>query len=91
MMLTLDEAKDCLRVDGTDNDALILSLLQAVPDYLEATTGIDPRTHYSPLALTAARFILWLWYYGESADAPKIQRVIDSLLKALSAERFKYE
>ena len=27
------------------------------------------------------------WYYGESADTDKVQRVIDCLLKALSAER----
>ena len=39
------------------------------------------------VALTAARFILWQWYYGENADTGKLQRVIDCLLKALSAER----
>ena len=88
MIFTLDEARDVLRVDGTDNDSQIMGLLQAIPDYLKETTGYEPNgAAFSPVAKTAARFILWQWYYGENADTEKVQRVIDCLLKALSAER----
>ena len=88
MMFTLEEARDILRVDGTDNDAQISALVSAIPDYLKATTGYDSEVMgYSPIAQTAGRFVLWLWYYGESSDTDKVQRVIDCLLKALSAER----
>lgn len=88
MIFTLDEARDVLRVDGTDNDSQITGLLEAIPDYLKETTGYEPNgATFSPVAKTAARFILWQWYYGENADTEKIQRVIDCLLKALSAER----
>ena len=38
-------------------------------------------------ARTVGQFLLQLWYYGENADTDKLQRVIDCLLKALSAER----
>ena len=38
-MFTIQEARDILRIDGSDNDAIIEPLLQAIPPYLEATTG----------------------------------------------------
>jgi len=53
---------------------------------LEITTGDVPDGEYSPLAKTAARFILQLWYFGDNADIDKLKRVIDNLLKALSYE-----
>lgn len=87
MMFSLEEARNILRVDGTDNDEQISALVYAIPDYLRATTGYEGEGYYSPIALTAGRFILWQWYYGESSDTEKMQRVIDCLLKALSAER----
>ena len=89
MTLTVEEGRDILRLDGPDNDAHIAALIEAIPPYLHETTGYRkrPRGSFSPIARTAARFILQQWYYGESADTDKLQRVIDCLLKALSAER----
>lgn len=90
MLFTIEEARDILRIDGSDNDEMITALLSAIPPYLQATTGYIPTDeYYSPVAQTAARFLLQLWYYGENADTDKLQRVIDSLLKALSAERMQ--
>lgn len=58
--------------------------------YLEAATGYTAAAgEFSPVARAAGRFLLQLWYYGENADTDKLQRVIDCLLKALSAERAK--
>ena len=88
MIFTIEEARDILRIDGSDNDAMIFALLSAVQPYLEATTGYTAvNGEYSPLAQAAGRFLLQLWYYGDNAETDKLQRVIDSLLKALSAER----
>lgn len=87
MIFTIEQARDILRIDGSDNDGIITALLSAIPPYLEATTGYVPDGAYSPVAQAAGRFLLQLWYYGENADTDKLQRVIDSLLKALSAER----
>ena len=88
-MFTIEEARNILRIDGGDNDDEIIALVAALPDYLYHTTGyMSDGGVYSPVALTAGRFILWQWYYGENADTDKIQRVIDTLLKALSAERW---
>jgi len=88
MILTVEEARDILRLDGPDNDHILLPLIEAIPPYLTETTGYTARRgKYSPVARTAARFILQQWYFGESADTDKLQRVVDCLLKALSAER----
>jgi hypothetical protein len=87
-MFSIDEARNILRIDGTDNDGEIAAYLAALPEYLYHTTGYQATGGvYSPVALTVGRFILWQWYYGENADTDKLQRVIDCLLKALSAER----
>lgn len=90
MIFTIEEARDILRIDGSDNDPIITPLIAAIPPYLEATTGYKPVDDiYSPLAKTAGQFLLQLWYFGENSDTEKLQRVIDCLLKALSAERAK--
>jgi len=86
MILTIEQAREILRIDGVDNDPQITALVNAIPSYLEITAGVKIGGAYSPLAKTAAGFILQLWYYGESADTAKLQRVIDNLLKALSYE-----
>ena len=87
MIFSLNEANEILHLDGGDNDAQVMALIEALPPYLYHTTGYQATGEYSPVAKTAARFILWQWYYGESADTDKVQRVIDCLLKALSADR----
>lgn len=90
MIFDIDTARDILRINGTDNDNDIYALVAAIPPYLYETTGYRPdgvTGEFSPVAATAARFILWQWYYGENSDVDKVQRVIDCLLKALSAER----
>lgn len=87
MFFSIEEARNILRIDGTDNDGEITALVAALPDYLYHATGYRAvNGGYSPVALTAGRFILWQWYYSENADTDKLQRVIDCLLKALSAE-----
>lgn len=85
-MITVEEAREYLRLDGTDNDGIISPLLDAIPGYIELTTGMSAAQQASePLAKTASKFLLLLWYNPEQADVEKIQRVIDNLLKGLSA------
>ena len=85
MIMTLAEAKDVLRIDTDDNDALITSLIEAVPGYIEVTTGMSEAQQLTePLAKTVAGFLLLLWYYADHSDDEKLQRTIDSLLKAIT-------
>ena len=88
MIFTIEEARNILKVDDEYSDPVIYQLLEAIPPYIQQTTGYTPQEGlYSPLAKTAARFILWQWFDGVDENTYKQQRVIDNLLKALSAER----
>lgn len=84
-MLSLDKAREFLRIDGTDNDEIINALLQAIPSYIEVTTGMaENQQDAEPLVDTASRFILQLWYNAEQSGSEKLQKTIDGLLKAIT-------
>lgn len=84
-MLSIDKAREWLRIDGTDNDAVISGLLAAVPGYIEVATGMtEAQQDKEPLAEAASKFIVQLWYNAEQSDSEKLQRTIDGLLKALT-------
>lgn len=87
IVVTLDKAREWLRIDGTDNDLIIQGLIDAVPDYVEVTTGMTPEQQaVEPLADTVAKFLLLLWYNAEQSEAERLQRCIDNLLKALTVK-----
>lgn len=84
-MLTLEQACNILRVDVGNNDELIQSLIGAVPDYIEVTTGMNKEQQEGePLVDTVSGFLLTLWYYANHADDVKLQRTIDNLLKCIT-------
>lgn len=91
-MLTVEQGREVLRLDTEDNDDIIAGLLATIPAYIELATGLTAEQQKEqPLADTASRFILILWYNAERADAEKLQRTIDSLLKALALVALKKE
>lgn len=84
-MLDIQQARETLRLDGTDNDEIILSLLDAIPGYIEVTTGmIAADQEDQPLVTTVSKFILQLWYNAEGTNAEALQRTIDGLLKTVT-------
>ena len=86
-MVSLDVAREWLRIDGADNDEIIQGLLDAAPDYIEVATGMTPEQQQAePLADTVAKFLLTLWYNAEQSEAERLQRCIDNLLKALAVK-----
>lgn len=86
-MLTLEKAREWLRIDGTDNDDIIMSLVAAASDYIEITTGMSAaQQEEEPLAETAEKFLIQLWYNAEQSESEKLQRTIDGLLKALTVK-----
>ena len=60
MILSLEEARGALRIDGEDNDTIILSLVQAIPNYLKITTGRSWLEDDNPLAQVAAKCTMQL-------------------------------
>lgn len=85
MLIDIQEARDTLRVDGEDNDPIIIPLLESIPSYLEVTTGRtweDEPVH--PLAKTVTKFLLQLWFDPQGQDSVRLKRTIDTLLGALT-------
>ncbi len=90
-MVTIDTAREWLRIDGTDNDAIIQGLLYAAAEYIETTTGLAKENQMQEgLAHTATKFLLTLWYNAEQAEAERLQRTIDGLLKTLTIRARNY-
>jgi len=84
-MITINEAREWLRLDNTDNDDIITALLTAIPNYIEVSTGMSAEQQDTePLVYTVSKFILQLWYNAEQAESEKLQRTIDSLLKVIT-------
>ena len=82
MIFTIEEARDILRIDGSDNDAMIFALLSAVPPYLEATTGYTAvNGDYSPLAQAAGLALHQYGNYSHKAKTNKLQRISRTLWK----------
>lgn len=86
-IITMDEARAALRVDGTENDDFIEPLLISIPSYMQVATGYDwnKGTASEPLAKTAAKFILQLWFDPQTEDSVRLKRTVDSLLTSLTA------
>ena len=84
-MLSLAQACHILHVDEGNNDELIESLIAAIPDYIEVTTGMSAEQQETePLVETVSGFILTLWYFSDHSDDIKLQRTIDNLLKCIT-------
>lgn len=84
-MLNLTDALNVLRLDSGANDALVDSLLDAIPGYIEVTTGMGiEQQETEPLVDTVSGFLLTLWYYSDHTDDVKLQRTIDNLLKCIT-------
>lgn len=85
MIMTLSEALNVLHVDAGANDDLVLSLLDAIPGYIETATGMTANQQFAePIVRTCAGFLLILWYHADHADDTKLQRTIDNLLKCIT-------
>lgn len=83
----LYEAREVLRVDGSDNDEIILSLVRALPSYIETVTGMSEADQENePLCDTVRGFILRVWYYADHADDVKLKRTIDNLLNCITVK-----
>lgn len=84
-MYDLYQAKNDLRVDGTENDVIITALVEALPDYIEVQTGMSKQDQTTePLVDTVCGFIIRVWYYADHADDVKLSRTIDNLLKCIT-------
>lgn len=66
LVLKLEEAKEYLRVDGNEEDMLILSLITAAERYIQNATSKDVHLD-DELAKLAARILISHWYENREA------------------------
>lgn len=89
--MTLSDACNVLHVDEGNNDELIYALIQALPSYLEVTTGLpEEKQSLEPLVETVSGLLLTQWYYADHADDQSLTRTINALLKAITLRARKY-
>lgn len=85
MILTLEEAKLSLRVDFDDDDEVIKNLIDALPVYLENTTGSRwDKEPINPLVKTVSKYLLATWYDGESKEYNLIIKNIITVLTPMA-------
>jgi len=64
MILSIEEAREALRVDDEENDSIVNGLLASIDAYIKGATGLayaDPATAH-PVAKQAARLLLVQWF-----------------------------
>lgn len=84
-MITLENACNILHIDQGTNDELITGLIEAIPDYIEVTTGMTFNDQINePLCDTVGGFLLTLWFYSDHTDDQALNRTIASLLKVIT-------
>ncbi len=88
-MLTLEQAREKLRLDNNDNDSIIEPFLQAMPNYIQETTGISidrqiNDSNVKDLVQTLEGFLIQTWYNPEQRDVERLERVTQELIKTLS-------
>ena len=87
MLITLDEAKEYLRVDGDEDNTLIETLIKASEEYLKNATGRSFDTTNN-LARLFCLLLVVDWYENRGLTAgkvgDKIRPVIDSMLAQLN-------
>lgn len=89
--MTLEEARNVLHVNEGDNDELIRTLVFALPDYIETTTGLAAGYQsLEPMVETVSGLILTQWYYADHADDQSLTRTINALLKAITLRARAY-
>lgn len=81
-MVTPGEMKEYLRVDGTDDDALIGSLIKAAEEYVTEQTGIDFSTEQIERADLAVKILVTRWYENRDSQGKpdNLTHGIDSIL-----------
>lgn len=86
-MLTLEKAKDFLRVDTDYQDALIQSLIDAAVAYIEDTTGMTAENQTSPIVETLQAFLVANWYENrENGGDMAGSTTILSLIKTVKSK-----
>lgn len=89
MILTLDEAKEYLKVEHNDEDILIQGLIVAAENYIKNATGIE-FDNTNELAKLAVRLLIVNWYENREINTDKANKLAFSLDVILTQLKYCY-
>jgi uncharacterized phage protein (predicted DNA packaging) len=85
MIITLEETKQYLRIDGSESDVLIMSLIEAAEIYLQNATG-NQFDSTNPLAKLFCWVLITDWYENREHTgkaSEKTRPIVESMLAQL--------
>lgn len=86
-VVTVEDMRDYLRIDGTANDKLIADYIDAAGVYITQTTGMNATDQAAnPLAKAATKMCVAMWY-DPQVDATASERAVTEMLKHLPASK----
>jgi len=85
MIVTLEETRQYLRIDDSESDMLLISLIAAAEEYLKNATG-NQFDSANPLARLFCLVLITDWFEnrehtGKASD--KVRPIVDSMLAQL--------
>ena len=87
-VVSVEEMRDYLRIDGTANDKLIADYIDAAGVYITQTTGMNATDQAAnPLAKAATKMCVAMWYDPQGIDATASERAVTEMLKHLPASK----
>lgn len=89
MILTLDEAKEYLKVEHNDEDTLIQGLIISAENYIKNATGIK-FDNTNELAKLAVRLLIVNWYENREINTDKANKLAFSLDVILTQLKYCY-
>lgn len=86
-MLTLDELKSALRIDGSEDDNVLISLLSAAKSYLKGAGVPESLITGEDIYLYNQALILYIGmdYEYDDRKIPKLERAFQRILLQLKA------
>lgn len=85
-VVTVEDMRDYMRIDGTANDGILHDLIEAAGVYIAQTTGMNLNDQAAnPLAKSATRMLVATWYDAQGIDATASERAVTEMLKHLPA------
>ena len=91
MLVTVDEAKLYLRLDGTEEDALIQTLLETAESLCQdiVRTNFDEMEEVPEIVKVGIRYaVTYLYENREKADFDELTRMLKFLLYSVRKEEF---
>ena len=87
-VVSVEDMRDYLRIDGTANDKLIAAYLESAATYIERATGLTTADQANdPLAKSATRMLVAMWYDPQGIDATASERAAVEMLKHIQPSK----